>query len=691
MPDDTIRLTTSVNVAPIQQGMAAASAAVSDATAKMETNFKAAAAASNSLGTAAQQMAARLQATGLSANDTAAALKNLGFSAEEVAGAVGQVETQLNAVAPAAARATTGVNNARIAFTGLTQDLGLRGSRALGSFIAQSESLGPILRAAFPIVAALAFIELLDAGVNKLIEFTSALAGWDKEAQKMYSHLVDLNQAQVKFNAELDIEKLSLSEVGLKGAALDRQKLINLKVEELIIQEKLNESSKREQALADQLATLKHPNVLGIFPDKEKIAEVDKELQKAVDTTQQWTDKLKTLQQVTIPKTGMEEVARATEDAQKAAEKYANALERLRDEDTALTQREAEKELRELEKAAEERERLEEEMEKTTLEMAKKDLEDFRHSIEEKISLAEDLGKAQLEQINQIAKAQEDMARKTALSKIGGDEEAAAIATRAFEREADVVAHLIALQEELRQKLIASGVAASDPAVERTLKTEQDLIRQLNVDWQKMQHTVETQAQQIAVSYKNAFTSISTALNQNLIQWMAHTQSFGQAMIKMWNDIAASVITSLLKTAEQMVANLVLQNSILDGTKIPTAAKAARDAFTSVMGALPFPINVAVAPEVAAAAFAAVMAFEQGGIVPATSMAMVHRGEMVLPAHISQSVQQMAAGGGGGSAPMHIHFHGDPSKSAQDMTQMENTIVDVMKRAQRRGRIPLHE
>ena len=88
---------------------------------------------------------------------------------------------------------------------------------------------------------------------------------------------------------------------------------------------------------------------------------------------------------------------------------------------------------------------------------------------------------------------------------------------------------------------------------------------------------------------------------------------------------------------------------------------AAAAAFESVMQALPFPANVAVAPGVAAATlavgegFAAGASFEHGGVVKAN----LHEGEMVLPSHLSRAVQQMALnggsnGGGGGGHSFHI-------------------------------------
>jgi hypothetical protein len=163
----------------------------------------------------------------------------------------------------------------------------------------------------------------------------------------------------------------------------------------------------------------------------------------------------------------------------------------------------------------------------------------------------QELGRAQLQQIAEVAQREEAFANGTTFSQTGGDAAAAVIATRAFEQQAEVVAHLIQLQEELRQKLIASGLAASSPAVEKTLREEENLIRQLDVDWQKLQHSQMTQAQQISISYKDAFTSITADLNRGLISWMNATEKFGKAMQKVWTRwplAAAAVAASVTST-----------------------------------------------------------------------------------------------------------------------------------------------
>ena len=128
------------------------------------------------------------------------------------------------------------------------------------------------------------------------------------------------------------------------------------------------------------------------------------------------------------------------------------------------------------------------------------------------------------------------------------------------------------------------------------------------------------------------------------------------------------------------------------------AGEAAAGAFASVMVALPFPLNVSTAPEVAGAAAAqteALAAFERGGIVPNTeTMAVLHPREMVLPEHISSFVQEAAAAHAPGavsnstsSSSTTVHNHINVSINHQGTNLTHDDIVRSVKTAVRRGQL----
>ena len=114
------------------------------------------------------------------------------------------------------------------------------------------------------------------------------------------------------------------------------------------------------------------------------------------------------------------------------------------------------------------------------------------------------------------------------------------------------------------------------------------------------------------------------------------------------------------------------------------AKSAAGKAFRSAMH-LPFPVNMVVAPVVAAAAFAGVMALsaERGALLPnENAIAFTHPSEMILPKHISQGLQGIIANGAGnpnsgGGVQMHQNntYHGSPAMTRQQMESFHRASI----------------
>jgi hypothetical protein len=109
------------------------------------------------------------------------------------------------------------------------------------------------------------------------------------------------------------------------------------------------------------------------------------------------------------------------------------------------------------------------------------------------------------------------------------------------------------------------------------------------------------------------------------------------------------------------------------------AATAAAHAFKWVMEEVPFPANIALAPAVAAAAFAGVLAFgtmasAAGGMdVKADQLALIHKNEMVLPESIAQNFRgPFMSGSASGLTP------GLAMSAASAMTSGANAIQGSM-------------
>jgi hypothetical protein len=201
-------------------------------------------------------------------------------------------------------------------------------------------------------------------------------------------------------------------------------------------------------------------------------------------------------------------------------------------------------------------------------------------------------------------------------------------------------------------------------------QNEAEVTRFTKEEVAKREQAIHSQVSRMADEFSSAINSMIT-----------HEKTFGQAMVQMADHMILTLIDNGIKRVAvkygeefaKMLANhlgfittFIADHSTFLATllgievtnKAATAAaakgvdlvKVQADAglsfaagFASVMEALPFPVNVATAPGVAAGAAAATIAggisFEQGGIMPeGHHIAMVRPQEAVLPVALTQSL-----------------------------------------------------
>lgn len=139
---------------------------------------------------------------------------------------------------------------------------------------------------------------------------------------------------------------------------------------------------------------------------------------------------------------------------------------------------------------------------------------------------------------------------------------------------------------------------------------------------------------------------------------MAH-QTFGAMMSSIGDQITSGMIQNAIKS--------ILAN---DMTKESDAAAAARKAYLAGMH-FPFPVNVVMGPVLGAAAFASVMAFNEGtDAVPGVGRgdvtpAMLTPGEGVVPGGVMDGLSKVARSGGFDSGGSHYHAHVSPTYNLQ--------------------------
>jgi hypothetical protein len=203
----------------------------------------------------------------------------------------------------------------------------------------------------------------------------------------------------------------------------------------------------------------------------------------------------------------------------------------------------------------------------------------------------------------------------------------------------------------------------------------------------------------ITERYQQMVNKISGTFTSGFDQWLSGHESFGKAMMGLYNQMATSIINNLIQMGIQMVATSALERAEGKKNVLVDAGGTAATAFHKVMKALPFPANVIVAPLAAAGAFAAVAAFgsfAKGGIADEDMSAQIHKKEMVLPSDLSTGLQGMirnnlALSTPGGSPSANVNYAptiiGDKAFINKALTAHPTLVSDHVNREMRKGTI----
>ncbi|MGC2107214.1 MAG: hypothetical protein WA647_19110 [Candidatus Acidiferrum sp.] len=639
--------------------------------------------AANAVQSASVRMAESLKAAGMSAADAASALKNLGFSASESSAAlktVGLAAAETATQAQVAANSFNGMDRAmamasgRIA--GMAAGAGMLGGQ-LGRVAAYSPTLGPLLAGAFPVFAIAAFADIAAKLPEFFKEAADAVGGFSTEVKKAYAEVVSSNTQMLLENTRLKIQTEALNEIGAKGAAkygiairdnVDAQKAWGATSAELLgmqqsLVAKINELTAAPSTVpfAQIAAEEWGKATTNVGQLRTELEEVNKALEAA-------TRAQKELSEVGAPKAQAEQHTAGIEASQKALEEFNKEQERegKEAEEAAVKRGNAERE------AADAKERVDEEMAASSAEMAKHDLESWRSALVAKTALTEEQGKAQLAQIRANAELSEKV---TAQHKGAGSPEIKNEAFAAYQQEVMAIQQLIAAEDQLQQKLKATGAAADDPKVLDSQKRQLELTQQMNAAMNAYLGTVHKVDEAWTADVTKAVNGVSAEFSRGVVSWMNGQQTFGRAMQHVWTSFADTVVSSLIKAGAQMIAQAALQKSISKSSQLSAAETAASNTWASV-SAIPI-IGPFLAPEAAAAAFAGVLAFDSGGMVPGYGPvpAIVHGGEMIL----NQS-QQKALGSSGDT----FHYHAGAGADTEQTRASSKEFFKLAKRELRR-------
>jgi hypothetical protein len=197
---------------------------------------------------------------------------------------------------------------------------------------------------------------------------------------------------------------------------------------------------------------------------------------------------------------------------------------------------------------------------------------------------------------------------------------------------------------------------------------------------------------QVEQNFVKTYSMITGIVNHNIASWITGHETFGRMVISIADEMATALINYFLKEAEQYLLGFITKKFFAEANVSIDAGRAGAGAFASVMESVPFPLNMALAPAMATVAMTQTMAygsFDTGGLAQKTGLAMIHQGEIAMPAEVSSAFRSMAAGGpvGGGRTVHHhttfnLHHNGPDAKEV-----LETQLVPMIRQAQRRGEL----
>jgi len=205
---------------------------------------------------------------------------------------------------------------------------------------------------------------------------------------------------------------------------------------------------------------------------------------------------------------------------------------------------------------------------------------------------------------------------------------------------------MVALQIEL------ANLDRSGKDYENKLKSIQDKQRQLTQAHENEITAIQDKAQMDRnAKMMSGLQRLEDATAEGLTSVIMRHQSFAQMLGGIGDQIVAG-----------MIKNALMSIMADDMSRERDAAKAARLMFNAG-ASLPFPVNIVAAPVMGAAAFASVMAFQQGtDSVPGFGTgdkvpAMLEPGEGVVPGGVMDGLRNMVRSGSmGGNRTTHVHY-----------------------------------
>jgi hypothetical protein len=248
--------------------------------------------------------------------------------------------------------------------------------------------------------------------------------------------------------------------------------------------------------------------------------------------------------------------------------------------------------------------------------------------------------------------------------------------------------------------------------------TVPEMVDAIGAEMSRLSSVMVGPAQSASDTVKNTFAGMQTAVHAGVLGMIRGTQTFQGAIRSIWQSVLADFISNFirrmiaewltmenLKTLATVAGEAVRATVGAEGAltslalQAVTAIKAIwNDAATTFAGVFAYfapamgpyaAIPAAAASAVVGAAAGSIVSAAGGWDVPADSLAMVHKNEMVLPAALADSVRNMTGDGGAGR-DLHLHITAVDAKSfAQQLARSDSALSKQIKRSIRDFRLRL--
>jgi hypothetical protein len=705
---DSLRISVIVDGSQVTAGMANVTSAVDAATAKIKASFGSVADAPAGIQAALLVLQTSARQSAAAVADATAAINQLGSSSSTAA-------TEVEALDGAVSRTAKSANNSRAAFMALNSELGLRGNRALGSFIAQSQTLGPILNAAFTGIAIAGFIQLAEMAGQKLSQLIADTFIFTQAQKDLYGQLVADNKTialllEQHLQAQRGIELIGLSQ--LAAAEKKRQWAIEdetaTKGSVDTLQKKRDEEEKVLQALEAQLTALKaQASVTVVVPkagpvkldNGAEISGLESKIKAQSDAVSGLDSTLTVLRSKltatndeldrtnkTIAVDAMKEHDKQYKEHIKTLEKYQSTIEKIAaDEEKMAEEQKAFAESAQISDAKSGTKDLTERA-NAEAEFQQARVNDQKQAATTEIDIEQERVR-EMARLGQISAAQE-VEQLNALEKQKLDAETAYINQRVNE----ITARLL----DDDAKAYADDVKEWSKLLTQKQKAEDTYLK-------NRQKNIDTASSTEQKTWTTLMNKINSGFDQSISGLMHGTMTFGKAFANQLDGLLSDFVSFLArkaeKWAEEHLLELALHSTFLTNLfGLDTASNAAKMAegataaaaqvtqqagvagaagFASVMADVPFPANVALAPGVMASSIAATLsnislASAAGGWdVPHDSLAMVHANEMILPANLSAGIKDLI---GNGANNQGISISYAPQVTAMDARGVEDVL-----------------